>query len=357
MNLILLESPAVIPFIIYFSIFALVLVLIFVMGNILISYFFSQVNRQKTFFKLFVSILAGYIFCTAFYAIIKTQFSSIFLIGILLFILLIIELYVLKKKPFNFSISKIKIIIPDFKSIFGLLAFVVGIYSFESFFVLQNNAFPFVTPFYDIIIYCDLIEGLNRFGQENRFNNYIIFDEIYKGTSLYHFTDLWFSAFVSHLFEIPALLAQLLVTQPLLIIIYLTGIMALFEAFSEVRFYHYFLAILMLFCGGLYLSSFDSWPFLNVNFIGDSFPLSFLSRKLLIVYIILIAFVNLIILKQYRIAVIILMCLIPLYPTTLIGIFGGLAILIIIVFLFKRKLKAEFNFNINNYTHYKCFSF
>jgi len=338
---------AIIPYLKYLSILVLVLVLLFVTGKLLVSYFFPQINKQKPFFKLFVSLLAGFLFCTTVYAILKTHFITINLIVFLLFVFLLFEIYVIRKKPFDFSINKIKFDLPDFILIVVFLILVVLIYSYESFFVLQNKPFPFVTPFEDINLCNDIIVGLNRFGNENFFNKYIIYDEAYMGTSLYHFTDLWFSAFISRIFDIPEILAHIIVAYPLLIIIYVTGIISLFESFLKLRPYHYLLSILVLFCGGIYFSFYHSWPFLTANFIGDSFSLSFLGRKLLIVYIILIAFTHLAISKQYTIALIVLWCLIPLYPITLIGVLGGSVFLIIFLFVFNRRIKINTGVKIN----------
>jgi len=339
---------ALLPYLKHLSIVIVTLVVLFTIGQLLLSYIWPGIHKQKNYLKIFLSLLSGFLFCITLYSLFITGMATVNILLIVVFLLLFVEFYIIGKRPFKLTLNKIIFWIPDSKNIIALITLTVIIYSYESFFVLQNKAFPYVTQFYDLNFISGVIEGFNSFKQESgHFNNYVLYDTAYKGTSLYHVTELWFSALLSFAFQIPSILSLLLGTYPVMIIIYITGLLSLFEIFSKIKYSHFFLAILMLFCGGMYFDFYNKWPLLGTNFIGDSFPLSFLGRKLLIIYIILTVIVHLIIRKHFSIALIFFWSLISLYSTTLPGVFGATVFFLFSILVFKKFFRDKLGISFN----------
>jgi len=331
----------------HFSFFLLISILLYIIGQLFLAYFFPQLKKQKPYLKLFASLAVGFFLTAALYAFFKTGLISISILSFLLLLFMLTETYMFSKKNFDFSLKKLQIEIPHYKTLITLLVISVLVFSYEALLLLQNKSFPYAIPFVDMISRADLIEGLRRFGNEGRASRFIIYDDAFMGTTLYHYPKSWFSALTSSVFNIPAIVSLLLISHPILILIYTLGILSLFELFSKLRYYHYILSILILFCGGLYWPIYNEWPFLSVNFIGDSFPLSFLGRKLLSIYIVLAGVIHLIYSKQYGLSLILLWFLIPLYSTTIVGVTGATFIIIgtytILSYLKIKKVSIEIN--------------
>lgn len=337
-----------IPYLKHFAISLFFIVSFFAVGHALLSSLFEQYKNQKPWFRIFFALFAGFLLSISLYAFIKTHAITVMYLVVLTGLFIKMEQYYNNGRKLTLKLWPIANVWPSPKEILIVLLLALVVFSYESYFVLQNEPFPYITPFYDMLSRSDLIEGLNRFGQEGRPNKYIPYGDEYRGTTLYHYPLSWLAALASYIFGLAPVTGLLLVAHPVLILIYAVGMVSLFEVFTKIKYFHFLAALLLLFCGGIYLSIYDNWPFLTVNFISDSYPMSFLGRKLILVFITLIAFFHFAFRKKFTMAIIVLWLVVPLYSTTLIGVAGATGFVIAISILFRKRLALSY-YNINTY--------
>jgi hypothetical protein len=148
--------------------------------------------------------------------------------------------------------------------------------------------------------------------------------------SPYHYFDIWFTSFFSSLFSLSDSKVLLLVTYPVLLTGYLSGIFAIAKKYVEkLTIYHYLLIPLFLFIGPVivvhYNSIFETGIiiFENIGFFDYILPFSFFGQKHLVFYIISVLFFNLFLNGNKKEAFLVL-CFAPVVNIGLFpGVIGG----------------------------------
>ena len=201
----------------YFFVVLLVLLVSLITGRILRT-LINKVDEVFSFFYAFVDIVAGLTFLVSIYSIIKTGSKSTgWIYLLLLFWYLCIYRTPIKEK---LSFKKYFWIIPVFTIPFFLL-YLSSVFDFPS--------KSFTDTFVDWHFYSKTVQFMNL-----GFESTSQFDNILFGLSPtpYHYYELWISALISGLLNVPAHISVTVITPTILAVISLLGVISLFDKFS-----------------------------------------------------------------------------------------------------------------------------
>jgi hypothetical protein len=242
-----------------------------------------------------------------------------------------------EKEKFNLKI------IPEFLIVAFLLC------GWEALFVLSNNSFPFVIPHFDHTDYSTISQFLNLTGQENAFRESNLHDDAFKGLIPYHYFELWLNAAVARCFGLLYSTSLLLIIYPLFYFLFYLGVNAVWSAFGKITFYKRILSVLFLFFGAFCFPVYEKLPFVNQYFFGlviKSFPIDFLAKKMICIYVFAIPALLLFTKKYYSFGFLFLLCLPLVFAATAPGIFIGGFVFILITYFLKwipnNELKRSF---------------
>lgn len=321
-------------FVLYFSKLLLVLIVFSFLGKII----FPQ-RPVAPFYNAFFNTLLSLILFSTIFALSKANGMSV-MWG---FIIWLILWYVYRKKsdffllfnrPFYISISP-RYLYRTGSLFLGLL----GIFAWAYFGKIQGSDFPFIIPLgtalapNDINIYALRSYYLGVTGHENYFGIYNTFDPNFHGPKPYHYLELWFNAGMNWLFGGLNVLNLSLITGPVLKAISLLGILALWERFTMVRWFHILIAFAMLWLGGLYLF-YD-----KIGFPAFGMPIITYRFKMVAYYPFLLGFALCFAYEEWKRGVLLLLGL-PL-ATIVAGpaIAGGLTLFLIGYWIFAKAQK------------------
>jgi hypothetical protein len=144
-------------------------------------------------------------------------------------------------------------------NVWVMLLSILVVFSWSFFAFVKGGDFPFALPPgtalapNDVHIYALRSNYLALTGQENYFGNYNIFDPHFHGARPYHYLELWLNSGLTQWTGGKGILNLRLVTGPLFQILSLLGILALWEYFGKVRWYHVLLSLAGLWVAGFYL--------------------------------------------------------------------------------------------------------
>jgi|GEM_PF-5095887 len=239
----------------------------------LISLVFILIGRQfqqskiLTFRVAFFSVFSGVLILSAAFAILKTGGKTIMLGFLLLAIFYFVER---RSNP----ISSIKVPLPQHKSLFILLGIffctlVVFTWSFLT--IAQFDGFPYYISSgteinqndYLINIFRSYYLGIT--GEENYYHVFNNIDTAYHGPKPYHYLELWTAAALTYFFGDLTAEKFILITIPLYNLIAFLGILALWEKYQQIRWYHLLLSIAFLFFAGLHFQFYDQWKIPNLS--------------------------------------------------------------------------------------------
>ncbi len=114
---------------------------------------------------------------------------------------------------------------------------------------------PYNLPHKDIIYWASIAEFFNITHQENWFTSINLFDPNLKGTSPYHYFEIWIAAGYAKVFNVLPLIAYIKLTMPLLLTASSIGIIALFRNYFTHNYFNLLLPALV-FLQGIYFSDF-----------------------------------------------------------------------------------------------------
>lgn len=221
--------------------------------------------KEWTFRKVFFSLFFGDIFISTLFALAKTGGSTIML-GYLLLALF----YLYEKKYDPIPVKKSHASTPQFL-IMGLLfgAFFVFTWSFLT--IGQLDAFPYHIPSGTAIAPNDYLINIIRSyylgvtGEENYYHFFNRVDEAYHGPKPYHYLEMWTTAVMTSVFGGLAAIKFTLLTTPLYHLMAFLGILALWEKYQTIKWYHLGLSASFLFFAGLHFSFYEQWKILNFS--------------------------------------------------------------------------------------------
>lgn len=210
-----MEIHIIIKHLFFLSISFLVVYLI---GHLLLSFFYKDSKN-----KLFQKLVIGVTILPFIYAIYKTNGVTILSLTILISTIFLYhkrELIVINSAP---SFWKRFLIIDK-----GLIATYIALIIF--YFIQLNSIFDLSTGIplaidKDYSNYARVASYIRDFGIENRNIEYFLMDK--GGTTIYHYTELWLSAFISQLFNVHSQYALHLFVYPILLVVVYSGIILL----------------------------------------------------------------------------------------------------------------------------------
>ncbi len=268
---------------------------------ICLSNFISIQNIENNTFNFFCRITIVLTTIISVFAITVTKGKSVFIIPIIILLGL-------------FYLKEIKISKPNRKQIYLNLKYLIWIIPIIIFQGYLNFDFQLNTPFVpsdDILLYSSFSEQVIKFGQENK---YSLFSEFYPekfhGISPYHYFEIWLNGLIGYIGKLSYTYCLNFVTYPLLIWLYLIGIISLIENFGvKITITNFFLPIILLFFGPIYSSVyeilfhdgnfFSTTVFTIVGFVKQTLPFSYYGQKHLPVYIFGILLIIFILQKKY----------------------------------------------------------
>ena len=290
-----------------------------------------KINHSNAIVSNFIENTIGVMFLVSAYAIFKTNFKSIFFLGLLFFI----ALYLTNRKKENSSITrdffleKLKIFLINTSA----LVFFFGLSYY--FFYIYSNALVFG----DNHFYANVAYSLYTHGVEN-----INLDWTQHTHSVrpYHYTEAWFSALSIDIFGVNPLIAFYLFFIPIFFTIIYQGavsvIFLLYKTYnntSESYVYFFILASFIFiiqnidipFSGGFFIKKFH-------------IPSIFFNFKLSIVYIIFLISFVFVLLKEYCLSYWFLLSLICFYPTLSPSVSSGISCVLLWLF-FEKKISLK----------------
>lgn len=304
-----------------FYIFIVVLIN-FLAGFILLSQLSLRVT--STLEKVFLSQLLGIIITITAYALYKTAFNSVF---ILVPVLLLSLGRFTKKYPAINNLTVVKTI--ALQVFVGLL---IGVIAYYFFYLFMDKAIFGDNQFYASIAY-----ALNQTGVETTNFDWTMAE---KPVTLYHYSEVWFTALWSNVFNVNTLRTYYLLYIPVFGSTVFLGAFCLAKLLLNSKKHSTGISLLLAFVF-LLIQNID-FPFYKITqnyyHIGSWFH----NLKYSIVYIQFLVFVLLLFNRNYFVAFISLLLLVPLYSPIAPAILSG--VFVATVYLFFKKLinKSDF---------------
>ena len=310
----------------YVSFLISTLVIIFILGTSIISFFKSIKN---TLFRVFITTILGVFVLILFYSFFKSQAKTVMILSlpILLFLFLFVRSF-LQKPTFE-----IKTLVKDL-SLIIIASFIIFLFQIYYNFDFQTQLFKPINR--DSFFYAAVSDSLKLWGTENFFPAMSYFFPGKIGLMPYHYPELWLTAFISQLFNCSSVNAYLFILAPIINGIFLVGISSLFERKTSNPMILFPISFILLGITGLFFpmyshmgSLFELWWHSNVSVIGFS------GIKFSFSYIIVLLGFILLTNKKTLIGLVVLL-LVPIISVGMLpGICGGLFFLLISNFYIK----------------------
>ena len=267
----------------------------FLLGFVLLSQL--RIQLQSNLERYFLSQVFGLIVIVTIYALYKTSFNSVFLIVPFLFLFL-----------FRFRKDFYKIKALSLAKIFGLQLFVgisLCLVAYYFFYMFMDGA-----VFGDNQFYASIAYSLNKTGIETTNFDWTLSE---KSATPYHYTEGWFTALWSKVFQLNTLKTYYLLYIPVFGSTIFIGAFTLAKRLLKSVKYNFLLSFILAFTF-LFLQNVD-FPFFKVfqNYyhIGSWFQ----NIKFSVIYIELLVFVILLLNRNFFAAYISLLLLVPLYSS------------------------------------------
>lgn len=278
-----------------------------------IGYYVSPFkSTPNLFLKVFFRIFLGLIICSSVFSVFKSGFLTVQMV----FFLWLLFFYFEKQDSAALNT-------PSFKPLSrksyipGLIIAVLLVFSWAFIGRVNGGAFPFVLPSgtalsaNDIHIYSLRSYYLAQSGWENYFGVYNTFASDFHGLNPYHYLELWFTGAITTVFGGLNILNLSLITGPIFQILGLLGILAIWERFATLKWYHPILATSFLLLAGLYLF------YGKFGFPALSLPILTYRFKMVVYYPFFFAFLLSTLYQQKKSAI---LCLLALPIATIVAL-------------------------------------
>ena len=215
--------------------------------------------------RVFANLLTGTIVSVILFSSIKTNFQTINIGFILLFVLMFLHVKKNNYKKYNLK--------PNRKQIRQFLFFIfcssIFFFLFQLSSIMVDFNSTFVIPSGDYTYYSRLSEYLSLSGNENTLTPNSLFDESFKGFIPYHYFEIWLNSTISSLFQLNHLISFTLISFPIIFIIIYLGILSIFEHYNLINNKTLLISLLFLFFGSFEYYYGPINDFIGVGF-GDS---------------------------------------------------------------------------------------
>ena len=301
--------------------------------NIVGHFYYTAVclNFENKSVSLFFKQFLGIVVSIVLFALITTKGNTVFFIALLL----LLSLFFVNKKevktPFNFKLF-------EFKQFAISSVFLAAFFFIFFFFYYQyNNA----AVFGDNHFYANVAMSLNKTGIET--TNFDWTENHLKAVA-YHYSESWFVAMFSKLFNLLPLAVYYLFYTTIFCTVVLQGAIAIASQILESstkkagKLFLYFVSILFLF-----LQLFDN-PFNSKTILIDYFYVGYplYNIKYAIIYIVFQASVLAVLNRKFAVAFVLILLLVPLYSTIIPAILSGLALLLFFLWYKKQLTRSQF---------------
>ena len=312
-----------VPYLKYFVFATIAYILIYYLGHIFNS--LIQLKANTKYVSLFFKQTFGIIIIVTAYSLIRTGFNSINYISLV--VLITILLYQKRRLETQMFISnfELKPILINFVVLFFLFSF-----SYYLFYIYMNAA-----VYGDNQFYANIANSLIQKGIESTKN--IDWTSNNLAASPYHYTEAWFVAFFSQMFNINPLSVFYLFFIPIFGSVIYQGGIALAQQFI-VKLGKSFPLYIYIISGFLFLFIQNiSIPFFKIDSLPTYFYLGswFHNPKLSIIYIIFLSIAILILHHNYKIAFAFILLLIPLYSPIVLPVISGIILTLSYLYFIK----------------------
>jgi len=251
---------------------------------VLIGWLLNE-KKRLTFHVAFMSLFIGIIMLSTCFAIFKTGGKTIML-GFLFFLTALF--FEGRKKELLTKNDADKKQIPIS---LGLLFGIVIVFTWSFLTLGQFDAFPYYIPNgtsiqpNDYLINVFRSHYLGTTGEENYYHIFNTFDEAYHSPKPYHYIEMWMTVALNNIFGGLAAEKFVLLSNTLFHLTSFLGILALWEKYVSVKWYHLFFSGAFLFMAGLHLPFYESFGISNF-----SLPIFTHRMKMCVYYPFLLAF-------------------------------------------------------------------
>lgn len=273
------------------------IIICFVVGAKTINYL--RINKNESFFSLFLSLVTGVSIIVSIYAIVCTQGSTVQLPILLLIVAMLLLLRYRTNTISRNTINHATISRTGLEKLPLLLIIIIVVFSVQ-YLLLYDPASEYLqTPFQDYVYYSRLTLPLNHRGIETN-SLEAVFPQ-FLTEQPYHYSEVWLNALLTRITGMPSVWIYFVTSTSVLISIICAGFMAVFAHFNIRNSWIPVLALLFLFLTGL------RWTFLQHNlFIFNGALLSSLmlclNPKFAPIYLYLLLGALLLLKRQYNAA-------------------------------------------------------
>ncbi len=222
-------------------------------------------RSEITFRELFFSLFIGTLLLSTCFALVKTGGKTV-----MLGFLLLACFSVLERRNYPVHMAR-----PATSSrrlaIGGLLFGSLFVFSWSFFTLIQFDGFPYHIPAGSAMAPNDYLINVLRShylgvsGEENYYHFYNELDAAYHGPKPYHYLEMWTTVSLNSIFGGLTAEKFVLMVTPLYHFIAFTGIMALWERYQSVKWYHFLLSASFLFLAGVHFSVFNQFGVLDFS--------------------------------------------------------------------------------------------
>ncbi|MEM7375176.1 MAG: hypothetical protein AAF587_41665 [Bacteroidota bacterium] len=260
-------------------------------------------GKRVTFGKLFFLTLGLLVVMTTGYAILHTRLLTVQLVYVVILALSARKLVREWQETQEASTHR-------WTFLLGSLLAILHSFIWAFWGRIRSGEFPFVIPAgteragNDIHFYAFISHFLPETHQENYFHIYNILDPGFHGVKPYHYLELWLSAIISDLLGGLTVLNLSLVAYPLFYALIFIGLLAIWERFVQVKWYHILLTIAFFYAAG----TFNEW-YKDLKLHDFSLPIHSWRYKISVYYVFLLGSILALIQKKYLSSLVVLLCL------------------------------------------------
>jgi hypothetical protein len=228
----------------FFSIYLFSALILFGSGFAFLLVFKHRIVVIGFFSKVFAAGVFGLITLVFLHSVFRSGTETVNVVLLLFLFLLLYKNRIHLRTSVKTATNAISIVV--------LLLAVLLPFLYYAAIIYKKGTFFYAWVDYDNVLYARLSDQLRTTGSESRWLNLFPFDTGATAPVPYHYFDLWLNALWSHLFQLRSLPALYLVTYPQLVLIGLSGILAMVELKQPVGFKMFLIGVLLFLIGPVY---------------------------------------------------------------------------------------------------------
>lgn len=288
-----------------------------------------KISEVVSYASVLFNVLIGLITFSTVVAVFYTKGKTVMMLSILLTIILYF-LYKKNQTVYNLTFSAKK----DVKlTLFNLFIGCSMVYTISFFLYTKNSLI--ITSDNDYSFYANLSYAVAKTGVEHYYANYVMPP---NGVQTYHYLEIWLNSGIAIITGQNNLAVLLLVTYPVFIFLFYTGVCALLSYVSFSVKYAFFIAFPATFITGFSLPETLLYEYLYKKFYIDLYSRTLWDyHKISVIYVFLVSIALLFLQKKQREAYLMLLSVPVFYSTTIPSVYGGVGLLTVYLVLYKKN--------------------